>query len=668
MPEAGIGFTLRPLDIWHHWISALLKRIPQRQMPQTYLETDMLFRTVADNGSDLILIVTLPELVIEYANRAFRSFTGFTQSALIGHNWVNFIDPDDHCAIQQFIESSLKSTIEGRSHKVRLKSAQPCYRRAEVRIFPLPTSTEVKQILVIGQLDQKHEISDVSDDHEEAELFINSVPSILIGLDENCNIKRWNSAAHRTFGLEKSAVVGKSFLSCGIKWLAPDMEEKIAAVKLLTNQIRWDGIWFEKEEQRCLLGLTVTRIVVGNNQQHELLVIGTDVTERRKAEEDLHSKTAFLEAQTNATLDGILVVDENNKKILQNKQVAEMFDVTQEIRECKDDRPLLGHVLKMVKNPEQFMDRVTYLYDNKELTSRDEIQLQNGKVLDRYSSPVIGKEGKYYGRIWAFRDITERKRNEEALKQLSTALDQSPVSVIITDVRGEITYVNRRFSECSGYVREEVVGQNPRILKSGNTPQEVYERLWTEITQGREWRGELQNRKKNGDLYWDSVVISPILDSQGRTTHFLAVKEDVTSRKLLEAQLQQVQKLEAIGQLAAGIAHEINTPMQFIGDNTRFVKQSWADLGPAMCLLQSLSTSDCTRTEHDQLRTILADADFDYLREEVPRALEESLDGIGRVTKIVQAMKEFSHPGSDEKQNADINKAILSTLTVARNE
>jgi diguanylate cyclase (GGDEF)-like protein/PAS domain S-box-containing protein len=132
----------------------------------------------------------------------------------------------------------------------------------------------------------------------------------------------------------------------------------------------------------------------------------------------------------------------------------------------------------------------------------------------------------------------EKKRTSEEMRILSQAVDQSPVSIMITDTEGKIEYVNRTFEEITGYREKEVIGKNPRLLQSGKTPLSVYKDLWMAITSNSTWEGEIENRRKNGELYWEQIRIGPVLDSQSNIRHFLALREDITHQK------KQAEKIE----------------------------------------------------------------------------------------------------------------------------
>ena len=163
-----------------------------------------------------------------------------------------------------------------------------------------------------------------------------------------------------------------------------------------------------------------------------------------------------------------------------------------------------------------------------------------------------------------FTDITDWKKDQAQLRQLSRAVEQSSTSIVITDIHGSIVYVNPRFSQLSGYSLEESLGHNPRILKSGATPPEEYRRLWETIRAGGQWSGEFHNRKKNGELYWESAQISPIKDSNGVISNFLAVKEDITQRKAMELHIREMETMESLGTLAGGVAHDFNNILGII--------------------------------------------------------------------------------------------------------
>jgi len=172
---------------------------------------------------------------------------------------------------------------------------------------------------------------------------------------------------------------------------------------------------------------------------------------------------------------------------------------------------------------------------------------QGRKMIMLVSSAPIQREDKVVGCAARFTDLTVHRQAQEQLRKPSQAVEQSPATVVITGLKRIIEYVNPKFCQITGYTREDTLGENPRILKNGLMPAEIYRQMWEDLTTQGERRGELLNRNKNGELYWEFASTSTIRDQRRRTTHFLAVKEDVAARKLAEeAALRETAKLKAM--------------------------------------------------------------------------------------------------------------------------
>ncbi|MBW1979919.1 MAG: response regulator [Deltaproteobacteria bacterium] len=179
------------------------------------------------------------------------------------------------------------------------------------------------------------------------------------------------------------------------------------------------------------------------------------------------------------------------------------------------------------------------------------------------------EDGKPLRMAGAIVDIEDRKHAQDQLRKLSRATENSPASVVITNKHGVIEYVNAKFTEVTGYTSEEALGQNPRILKSGKHDRQFYQELWRTILSGKIWRGEFQNRKKNGEIYWESSSIAPVFDEEGEITHFVAVKSDISDRKKMEEELIQARIAadnanKSKSEFLANMSHEIRTPMNAV--------------------------------------------------------------------------------------------------------
>ncbi|MEO5331505.1 MAG: ATP-binding protein, partial [Magnetococcus sp. YQC-5] len=209
--------------------------------------------------------------------------------------------------------------------------------------------------------------------------------------------------------------------------------------------------------------------------------------------------------------------------------------------------------------------------------------------------------------VGCLQDITERKRAEEEIRKLSLAVEQSPSVVIITNLAREIIYVNPRFTEVTGYDREEVLGRTPRMLNSGHSSPEEYRELWRTILEGKVWRGELLNRKKDGFTYWAAVAMVSIRDAQGAISGFVAVQEDVTLRKeaemaLIKAKETAEEANRAKSEFLNTMSHELRTPLTVILGYLPLLRQPHLKLPPARKLIQSLGTGE----QADMLSGLLA--------------------------------------------------------------
>jgi PAS domain S-box-containing protein len=242
----------------------------------------------------------------------------------------------------------------------------------------------------------------------------------------------------------------------------------------------------------------------------------------------------------------------------------------------------------------------------------------------------INVDGKQIEYVFAVaNDITKEKVKEIELQRFFDIVESSLNPIQITDFQGKMIYVNPAFVKSSGYSKEELIGKNPRIFGSGKMPKKFWDKMWQTISSGKVWFGEIEDRRKNGEPYYTQLLISPIFDIEGKVTGYFGIHRDLSEKRTLEKQLINTQKMESIGTLAAGVAHEVGNPLASIS---------------AIVQVAQRSTDDT------------------FIKEKLDLVKSQ----VTRISKIIRDLVDFSRPSSFELHRVNINECLKEAVDITK--
>ncbi len=552
----------------------------RRQAERTMQEKDLMYRSLIESSGDAIYVLKGKKLLL--VNPAWCSLFGYSKEEALADDFdiMNIVAPSSKESILNRFAKSLAERSVVSTYELKGITKDNREKDLEVKVSKILWNGEEVNQGIYRDITEKKKAERVIRESEERFRKLAEKSLVGIYIIQDGVFKYVNPKLAEIFGYSVDELVnikGPSDLTI------PDDRETVkdniaSRLSGVVDSIAYSFRGLKKDKTIIYIDVFGTRSTIGNKPA----VIGTlmDITAQKIAGRALKESEKKYRTIIEAASDAIITVDVESGKIIDaNKQTERLTGHSR--------HELLGKS-HLFLHPEDYWEHYSRSFRNvvlqKQKISPGEIFIQhkNGERI-----PVEISNSKYTleGRDviqGIFRDLRERKKVEEEIRKLSRAVEQSPSAIVITNTDGNIEYVNPYFCKVTGYSVEEAIGQNPRMLKSGNMSDTEYKEMWKTITEGKEWRGEFHNKKKNGEFYWEQASISPLRDDKGIITHYIAIKEDITEKKQMQQELliakekaEESDKMKS--EFLSQMSHEIRTPLNVILSYNSFLKDELSE-------------------------------------------------------------------------------------------
>ncbi len=528
------------------------------------------YRYMFHNNPQPMWIYDIDTLDFLEVNEAAIKHYGYTQKEFLSMNLREIFTSEEDLIQVKSLDTPLHKSNKANefTHKKKNGDVISVETLSHAIIF---NQRNARHVLINDITERKKSEAALRASEERFRTLLDNVSNISVqGYSPDGTVKYWNKASETLYQYTRDEAMGKNLLDLIIpEGMRDEVKNAIQQMLDLGQGNPAEELILQKKDGSEVPVYSNHSIIQIPGKEKELFCIDVDLTARKEAEEKLIRERKLLRVLIDNLPVTIYIKDTECRKIIANRADLDIVGAKSEAEiigktdiECYNNEiGLRGYIddKKVIETGEAILNREEDFYDI------------NGNLRWLLTSkiPLTDENGKIIGLVGIGRDITEQKLAQEQILKLSKGIEQSPVSIEITDVNGIIEYVNPCFCETTGYSSDEIIGEHARILRSDKMAPETYQDLWDTIRSGGIWKRELLNRKKNGETFWESVTLTSIKNDKGIITNYIALKENVSERKLMEAELIKAkEKAEESDRLKsaflANMSHEIRTPLNSI--------------------------------------------------------------------------------------------------------
>jgi len=594
-------------------------------------DSEAKYKDLYENAPDMHLSIDPVTKHIISCNQVLLKNLGHTEKEVVGHPCIEFYAPRSAERMKTKIFPSFLKTGRIESEELQLKKKNGSI--IDVNLKATSVYDKNGDIIYSRSVwrditgEKKAEEKLTESERNYSEIFNATSEAIIIHDAKTGTIVDANNVVHDLFGYEIEDVLKLKVEDLSSGEFPFTQEEATRKIRKAVEEGPQVFDWRSRRKSGEIFWSSVSLKASQISGQGRVLAVIRDVSERKRAERSIRESEFQLNALLNHQFQLTGLIDNEGRLLKANKTALDLAGIESQdvIGKYFWETPWWAHSqaeqIKLREGMRQALRGEMVNFESTHVAASGET-----RIIDFRIRPVLDDAGEVIYVVPEGFDITERKHAEAERELLISAIEQAAETIMVTDTDATIKYVNPAFEKTSGYTRESVLGQNPRLLQSGEQDDAFYRDMWATLLKGETWKGRLVNKNQDGTIYTEEATISPVLDASGKTVNYVAVKRNITQEIQIQDKLRQAQKMESLGTLAGGIAHDFNNILSSIIGYTELTKMDAPQDGQIIEYLNSIMhAGDRAKDLVQQILTFSRQTEQEFKPVSVKMVVKEAL-------------------------------------------